>query len=162
MSIQDPSRAIAILEKTLRGYTLAECSREFGMSDSRCAQLANLAVQFLRGLPFVRKTAIPKHNYYDVRERLKHQRFWLKQIDKAKRQAGVRVSGKGVGSDIERSIASALGRSYGLKAGQVISIVTEFEAALLASGETTDHEGEQFNAQRSKSIPTRCLRRHRE
>lgn len=160
MSVEDPLRAIAILERTLRGYTFAECSREFGVSQSRCAQLANLAVQFLSSLPFIRNATVPEHNFYDPRERLKHQRFWLKQIGKAKHHARVCVPGRRVGPAVERSIATALGRSYGLEAQQVISIATEFKAALLASVETPDRIGKRFKAQRSKTIST-VHNRHR-
>ena len=151
MSVQEPFRAIAILERTLRGYTLVECSREFDVSDSRCAQLANLGVQFLRSLPFVRNTKIPKHDYYDLRDRLKHQRFWLSQIAKARQHARVRVPERGGAPGVEHSVATALGRARGLKAREVISIVTEFEAALLAAAETPGRTSMPIKGQRSKS-----------
>jgi len=125
MSVQDPFRAIAILERTLRGYTLAECSREFDMSDSRCAQLANLGVQFLHSLPFARNATISKH----------------------RQDARMRVAERGVRPAVERCVATALDPAHGPTAREVTSIVTEFEAALLAAAE---HQTEQ--ARQSKLI----------
>jgi hypothetical protein len=151
MAVQDPLRAIAILERTLRGYTFAECSREFGVSSSRCAQLANQAAQFLRSLPFIRRSTVPKHDWYDPRQRLQHRDFWLKQIGKAKDHPRVRLPVRRFGPTVERSIAKDLGRPYGLRGWDVIAIVRKFEAALLAMAETPEPARKPLNAKASRS-----------
>lgn len=154
MAIQDPLRAIAILERTLCGYTLAECAREFGVSSSRCAQLANQAAQFLRSLPFIRRSTVPKHNWYDARQRLQHRGFWLKQIGKAKDHPRVRLPVRRFGPTVERSIAKDLGQPYRLRGWDVIAIVRKFDAALLAMSETPERVGKPLKAKESRSIST--------
>jgi hypothetical protein len=144
MAVQDP----------LRGHTLAECSREFGVSSSRCAQLANLAVQFLRSLLFIRRSTVPKHDSYDPRQRFQHREFWLKQIDKAKEHPRVRLPVRRFDPTVEHSIATDLGRPYGLRGWDVIAIVRKFEADLLAMAETTGRARKPPKAKVSKSIST--------
>ena len=154
MAVQDPLRAIAILERTLYGYTLAECSREFGISSSRCAQLANQAAQFLRSLPFIRRRTVPMHDWYDARQRLQHRDFWLSQIGKAKDHPRVRLPVRRFGPTVERSVAKDLGQPYGLRGWDVTAIVRKFEAALLAMAETPERAGKPLKAKASRSIST--------
>lgn len=51
MSLHDPQRALSVLEMNVRGRTLQECGREFGISGSRCGQLILMALHLLRELP---------------------------------------------------------------------------------------------------------------
>ena len=136
MGVQDRLRAIAVLERTLRGHTFAECSREFQVSRSRCEQLARLAVQFLVTLPHMRISTVSKHEWYNARDRLKHREFWLELIDKSKCHPRARLPARGFGPTTERSIATKVGRAYGLTGPEVVSLATEFEAELLASAES--------------------------
>lgn len=131
MSVQDPQRVLSVLEMNVRGRTLEECGREFGISASRCGQLILLGLHLLRELPPVRADdAHPNWRkaclYWDAKERQREGNLLLGLIATARKLPEFRLETRKPGRTPKWSIAEKVGGSHGVSARLVLNIVRDY------------------------------------
>lgn len=131
MSVHDPQRAFSVLEMNVRGQTLEECGRKYGISASRCGQLILVGLHLLRELPPVRADDTRPNwreacRYWDVEERQREGNLLLGLIETARRLPEFRLETRKLGPTPRWSIAKKVGERHGISARLVLNVIREY------------------------------------